>query len=81
MATRPENWEAVKALFEPALEEDLGHGSSFLKERCPDASLRNEVERLLAEHDQAGAFLSTRLWQIIDRGRGQLTDFHRAMAW
>ena len=59
MATRPENWEAVKALFEAALEEDSAHRSSFLKERSPDASLRNEVERLLAEHDQAGAFLST----------------------
>jgi predicted Ser/Thr protein kinase len=59
MATQPENWEAVKALFEAALEEDSEHRSSFLKERCPDASLRAEVERLLAEHDQAGAFLST----------------------
>jgi serine/threonine protein kinase len=59
MATRPENWEAVKALFEAALEEDSAHRSFFLKERCPDASLRAEVERLLAEHDQAGAFLST----------------------
>jgi serine/threonine protein kinase len=29
-----------------------------LKERCPDVSLRAEVERLLAEHDQAGTFLS-----------------------
>ena len=25
--------------------------SSFLKERCPDVNLRNEVERLPAEHD------------------------------
>jgi serine/threonine protein kinase len=59
MATRPDNWEAVKALFEAALEEDSAHRSSFLKERCPDPSLLAEVERLLAEHDQAGAFLST----------------------
>jgi hypothetical protein len=59
MATRPENWEAVKALFEAALEEDSAYRSSFLKERCPDANLRAEVERLLAEHDQAGSFLST----------------------
>ncbi len=54
-----ENWEAVKALFEAALEEDSARRSSFLKERCPDASLRAEVARLLAEHDQAGSFLST----------------------
>jgi hypothetical protein len=59
MATRPDNWEAVKALFEAALREDSACRSSFLKERCPDAGVRAEVERLLAEHDQAGAFHST----------------------
>jgi eukaryotic-like serine/threonine-protein kinase len=59
MATQPDNWEAVKELFEAALEEDPARRSLFLKERCPDASLRAEVERLLAEYDQAGAFLST----------------------
>jgi hypothetical protein len=41
------------------LDEDPARRSSFLKERCPDASLRAEVERLLAEHDQAASFLST----------------------
>jgi serine/threonine protein kinase len=59
MATRPDNWEAVKALFEAALEEAPADRSSFLEERCPDAGVRAEVERLLAEHDKAGAFLST----------------------
>jgi tetratricopeptide (TPR) repeat protein/TolB-like protein/tRNA A-37 threonylcarbamoyl transferase component Bud32 len=59
MATQPDNWEAVKELFEAALEEDPARRSLFLKERCPDAGLRAEVERLLAEYDQAGAFLST----------------------
>ena len=58
MTVQPENWEAVKALFDAVLEEDSAHRSLFLKERCPDASLRAEVERLLAEHDQAGSFLS-----------------------
>jgi hypothetical protein len=59
MATQPENWEAVKALFEAALEVDPAKRSSFVKERCSDATLRAEVERLLAEHDEAGTFLST----------------------
>ncbi len=59
MAIQPDNWEAVKALFEAALEEDAANRSSFLRERCPDASLRAEVERLLAEHDEAASFLST----------------------
>jgi hypothetical protein len=59
MATQPDNWEAVKALFEAALKENPANRPSFLKERCPDASLRAEVERLLAEHDEAASFLST----------------------
>jgi len=59
MVTQPDKWEAVKALFEAALEEDPARRSSFLNEQCSEASLRAEVERLLAEHDQAGAFLST----------------------
>jgi serine/threonine protein kinase/tetratricopeptide (TPR) repeat protein len=62
MATQQDNWEAVKALFEAALEEDAANRSSFLKERCPDASVCAEVERLLAEHDEAASsFLSTGL--------------------
>jgi eukaryotic-like serine/threonine-protein kinase len=59
MPASPENWEAVKELFEAALEEDSAQRSEFLKERCPDAIVRAEVERLLAEHDQDSRFLST----------------------
>ncbi len=58
MATQQDNWEAVKALFEAALEEDPANRSSFLKQRCPDASVCAEVERLLAEHEEAVSFLS-----------------------
>ena len=58
MATQQDNWAAVKALFESALEQDPAHRSSFVKARSSDASIRAEVERLLAEHDQAGTFLS-----------------------
>jgi serine/threonine protein kinase len=59
MAISPENWAAVKELFEAALAKDAAQRPSFLEERCPDVGLRAEVERLLAEHDQAGTFLST----------------------
>ncbi len=59
MATQPDNWEAVKALFEAALEVGAANRSSFLKEQCPDVNIREEVERLLSEHDQARTFLST----------------------
>lgn len=55
----PDKWEAVKQLFVATLEQEAGLRSAFLKERCSDSSLRAEVERLLAEHDEAGQFLST----------------------
>jgi tetratricopeptide (TPR) repeat protein/tRNA A-37 threonylcarbamoyl transferase component Bud32 len=62
MATRQDNREAVKALFEAALAEVAANRSSFLKERCSDASVCAEVERLLAEHDEAASsFLPTEL--------------------
>ncbi len=58
MATVPENWETIKQLFEASLERDADQRSSFLRTHCPDATIRAEVERLLAEHELAGAFLS-----------------------
>ena len=61
MATRSESWEAVKALFDAALDLDSSGRTAFLRDNCPDVSLRAEVERLLAEHDQAASFLSTPL--------------------
>jgi len=58
MSMPPTEWAQVKELFASALGQDAAHRSSFLKERCPDADVRAEVERLLAEHNDAGAFLS-----------------------
>jgi serine/threonine protein kinase/formylglycine-generating enzyme required for sulfatase activity/cephalosporin-C deacetylase-like acetyl esterase len=58
----PQKWEAAKTLFEAVLEQDPTHRSSFLQSRCADASVRAEVERLLAEHAQAASFLSSALF-------------------
>jgi len=59
MVISPESWKAVKELFEAALAKDSAQRPSFLRERCGDASVRAEVERLLAEHEEVGTFLST----------------------
>lgn len=59
MPTPSKKWETLKSLFEAALEQNPAQRSSFLQEQCSDPSLRAEVERLLAEHEQAGGFLST----------------------
>ena len=82
MAIQPDNWEAVKALFEAALEEDAANRSSFLRERCPDASLRAEVERLLAEHDEAASFLSTpALGNVPREAEAPAPNFPRVRCW
>jgi serine/threonine protein kinase/tetratricopeptide (TPR) repeat protein len=73
MATQQDNREAVKALFAAALEENPADRSSFLKERCSDASVCAEVERLLAEHDEAESFLRTR---DSDQTTASLGDAH-----
>jgi serine/threonine protein kinase/Flp pilus assembly protein TadD len=59
MATAPENWETIKALFDGALELDSQERQLFLVKNSPDPVVRAEVERLLSEHDQAAGFLST----------------------
>jgi eukaryotic-like serine/threonine-protein kinase len=59
MAIQPQNWPKVKALFYEALELSPRARSTFLRDKCADASVRAEVERLLAEHDEAETFLAT----------------------
>jgi serine/threonine protein kinase len=53
MATAPNNWDEVTKLFEAAIQHDPALRPSFLQQQCPNATVRIEVERLLAEHDQS----------------------------
>jgi hypothetical protein len=57
----PEQWDSVKDLYETALECDPAQRADFVQRRSADAVVRNEVQRLLAEHDNVGNFLSTPL--------------------
>jgi serine/threonine protein kinase len=58
MDMTPEQWERVKALFEAALQQQPSKRASFLARLCPETDLREQVEKLLADHDEAGTFLS-----------------------
>jgi eukaryotic-like serine/threonine-protein kinase len=58
MALPPHAWEEVKTAFEAALEQEPSKRKSFLEAYCADPLIRAEVERLLAEHEHAGTFLS-----------------------
>ncbi len=83
MEISPENWENVKALFEAALDLAPHERVSLLGSESVDPRVREEVERLLAEHDRARSFLSNpayanlKLDQTENQGRfvpGELLD-------
>lgn len=59
MALTPQQWETVKDLFEAALEKPAAARPIFLAAVSGDSAVVHEVERLLANHDQAGTFLSS----------------------
>ncbi len=48
----------VKAQFEFALAQPPARRASFLARLCPQEDVRAHVEKLLADHDEAGSFLS-----------------------
>jgi serine/threonine protein kinase/tetratricopeptide (TPR) repeat protein len=54
----PETWERIKALFEAASLQEPSKRPSFLVRLCPEPDLREEVEKLLANHEDASSFLS-----------------------
>ena len=54
-------WESAFAIFDAALARPTSERPAFLDAACgDDQSLRGEVESLLAAHEDAGDFLSTR---------------------
>jgi len=50
----PEQWQRVRPILESALELDPVGRSAFLDQACADRTLRDEVESLIASHEQAG---------------------------
>jgi hypothetical protein len=59
-----ERWNLIKELFGKALELEADHRASFLDEACHgDASLRSEIEALIASHEKAGDFLEKPLYE------------------
>ncbi len=53
-----ETWQQLKVLFHAALELEPSERVAFLTESCEgNDELRSQVEKLLASHDEPGAFL------------------------
>ncbi|HEX8748922.1 MAG TPA: protein kinase, partial [Pyrinomonadaceae bacterium] len=56
----PEQWNQVKELFHAALEVAPEERARFLDKACSnDASLRREVESLIASHERTGNFIDS----------------------
>ena len=56
----PERWNRLSDLFHRALEHGSDRRGAFLDEEChDDASLRDELESLLAFHEQTNGFIDT----------------------
>jgi protein kinase-like protein len=56
----PENWKKVEALFESAVALSPADRALFLDRACADdATLRREVESLLAHHQRTGNLMSS----------------------
>lgn len=58
-AITPEQWQKIKPIFHAALERSVSARAAFLDEACQgDASVRAEVEALLAAHEDTSEFLA-----------------------
>jgi serine/threonine protein kinase len=57
----PEHWKQVKEIFNAALDRSVDEREAFLDEACGgDLSLRQQGERLINIHQQAGDFIEDR---------------------
>ncbi len=64
-----ERWQAVKTLFDAALEAEAPQRDAFLDDACAeDIALRSEVESLLHAHEAEGP---------VDRAMAEMTSLHR----
>jgi Tol biopolymer transport system component len=60
----PERWQQVKAIFNSAIQYSPEERHSFLSQACSgDASLRGEVESLIASHEKSGDFIDEPAYQ------------------
>jgi len=56
VAMTPERWRAITAIFDEAIARDAAARLTFVAKACKDdASLRTEVEAMIAAHENAGS--------------------------
>src|SRR5438874_12953721 len=64
MEITPDKWQRAKTVFDAVLQQPAVERASFLAVACPEEDLREQVEQLLLNHEQAGSFLSKPVIEI-----------------
>jgi serine/threonine protein kinase/Tol biopolymer transport system component len=71
MEITPDKWQGAKAVFDAVLQRPRSERESFLASVCTEGDLREQVEQLLRNHEQAGSFLSK---PLLPRHAGQVSS-------
>lgn len=62
----PEQWQQVKEVFEGALECDPAERNAFLEKACTgNQTIKQEVDSLLAAHEQDSGFMNTPVGHLV----------------
>ena len=70
----PERWRRIEQLYHAALELDPSERGAFLQQKCgDDLAFLNEVDRLIAGHDEAGSFLGAPAWEQADKASDSIS--------
>ncbi len=65
----PERWQQITDLFDAVSEREPSQRQLFLADACRgDEELRQELEKLLRAHEQAGSFLGSPAVQVATQG-------------
>jgi eukaryotic-like serine/threonine-protein kinase len=62
VSANPERWHLLETLYQAALEQPAGQRAQYLRENCPDESLRREVESLLGYSPEGDPLLRNSPW-------------------
>jgi feruloyl esterase len=65
----PADRDRVKELFQTALDLEPSLRAAFLAKNCHDVRIREEVEALLRNYQEAGSFLNEPIWNRLWEGR------------
>ncbi|HEX8889254.1 MAG TPA: protein kinase, partial [Pyrinomonadaceae bacterium] len=63
----PERWKKIEDVFQTAIDLPLGERRQYIAEACSgDPELREQVEVLITQHDEAGDFIESPAFAITD---------------